>query len=172
MAFRVFLLGRGGVVRGGERLGRFRREEPSRHHRQQIGHVQQRADHQHGDHRQLSGVGRAQQQVPLAPGTAQRRQTDDAERADQEGAEGKRHDPAQPVQLTDFGFVSSGIDGAGAEEQGDLAHGVHDDLHRTADHTHRGGQRRAQHHVGQLADGRIGQPGLEVILGQRHAGRQ
>ena len=149
-----------------------RHEKPPCGYRQQVDHVQQRTDQQHRHHRPLASIRRARQQIPLAPRATQRREPDDAERADQERAEGERHHPAQPVQLADFSLVGRGVDRAGAEEQGDLAHGVHHDLHRTADHTHRGGQRRAQHHVAQLADRGIGEPGLEIVLGQGHEGGQ
>ena len=56
------------------------------------------------------------------------------------------------------------IDRAGAEEQGDLANGVHDDVHRGARDASGGSKHGAQHHIAKLTNGRVGQPRLEVVL--------
>ncbi len=44
---------------------------------------------------------------------------------------------------------------------------MHQHVQAASDDSRGRRQRRAEHDVGQLADGRIGQPGLEVVLGQR-----
>ncbi len=59
-------------------------------------------------------------------------------------------------------------DGAGAKEQGDLAEGVHRDLQSTPGDPGGIGEHCPQDHVGQLADRRIGEPRLQIVLGQRH----
>ena len=56
---------------------------------------------------------------------------------------------------------------AGGEEQGDLRHGMGGDVDDGADDGERVEQRGAKDDVGELADGRIGEPPLEVVLAQR-----
>ena len=59
-------------------------------------------------------------------------------------------------------------DGAGGKEQGDLAEGVHDDVHGAADYPGTGGEQSAQGDIAQLADSGIGQPRLEIVLAHGH----
>ena len=105
-------------------------------------------------------------QAPPAGGKA-----DDAEGANEEGAEGDGHGPAQPLHLADLGLVGGHQDGSGAEEEGDFPEGMHGDVHSAADDSPFVGQQRPQHDVRKLADGGIGQAGLQVVFREGHGGK-
>ena len=47
---------------------------------------------------------------------------------------GPGHAPADAVELADVGLVRRRVDGAGGEEQGDLAEGMRGDVQRRAGH--------------------------------------
>ena len=59
-------------------------------------------------------------------------------------------------------------DGSGAEEERDLAEGVHGDVQAAAEDAPTIGQSCAEDDVGELTDGGIRQAGLEVVLGHSH----
>ena len=130
-----------------------RRIERADHHRNEIGDVEQRADHEDGDENELICFDRAKKQVPFAPRAAKGRQADYAERADQEAEHGDRHLAADADHVADLGLVEGHHDGAGAEKECDLAEGVHGDMHTRAEHPGAGGQGGAEDDVGKLAHG-------------------
>lgn len=109
-------------------------------------------------------------QIPLADEPGHRRQTDHPQRRDAEGGHGPRHAATDPGHLADLVDAQGLGKIAGAEEQGDLHDALMDEMHQAADGAHGAEERRAQHDVGHLADGGIGQPALEVILIQRPQG--
>ena len=112
-------------------------------------------------------LGRGVTQQPFAPGPTSGWQSDHTHCREGEGGERNGHAPPQSIEFTDPTLVGSDQDGAGAEKQGDLTEGVHDDV-QPATHEARGcGRCGAQHDIGQLADGGIGQSGLEIVLVQR-----
>ena len=111
----------------------------------------------------MAGIERAQRQRPFAPGPAERRQADDAERGDQKSQHRDRHPAADAGHLADLRQVMRDVDGAGAEEQRDLSGGMHGDLQPAADDAGRRRERRAENDIGELADGRIGEPRLQIV---------
>ncbi len=139
-------------------------EEGAHRNRHQVDDVQQRAHDEHAEQHQLPGLHGAQHQIPLAPGAAQGWQTDDAERAEQKRHHGDGHAPADAGQLADLGLVRGHQDRAGAEEQRDLAEGVHGDVHARADDAPGVGQHRTEHDVRKLTDRRVGESRLEVVF--------
>ena len=106
-------------------------------------------------------------QVPLAPGAAKGRNPDDAERAEQERAHRERHGAANAIELADCLLVRRHLDRARTEEERDLAHRVHGDVEPSAEDAAGGRERSAEHDVGELAHRRVGEPGLEVVSGER-----
>ena len=135
-------------------------------HRREVGGVEQRADQQHHQDPDLVGIQSAGQQIPFGDEPGHRRHADHAEGGHGKGAEGQRHDPAQAAHLGDVLLVRGDIDGAGAEEQGDLGKGVVGDVDDPALDSGRGQQRHTQDDVGELADRGVGQPRLQVVLAQ------
>ena len=106
--------------------------------RQQVQRAQQGTAQQHGQQQLLVRLQRARDQEPLAPGAAARRQSDDAQRGDEEGGHGEGHAAAEAAHLADVRLVGGQQDTAGTEEQRDLAEGVRHHVHGAADDACRG----------------------------------
>ncbi len=112
-------------------------------------------------------VGGAERDQPLAPRTAERREADDREGRDEERDHREGHAAADAVQVAHVLLVGGDHDRARAEEEGDLADRMRRNVQARAEHAVVISERGAEHDVGELRDGRIRQPRLEVVFGER-----
>ena len=111
---------------------------------------------------------RVDQDLVLRPEAGEGDNPRQCQRADPERDERDRHRHPQPAHLAHVEGVGRVVDRAGAEEQQRLEERVRhqvEDRRRVAAHADR------EHHVGQLADRRIGQHALDVGLHQRQQRR-
>ncbi len=71
---------------------------------------------------------------------------------------------SDPLHLADLLETGMGDDGAGAEEERDLAECVHDNMDHPARHPHDTHEPPRHNNIGKLAHRRVREPRLEVIL--------
>ncbi len=100
----------------------------------------------------------------LRPEPGRQREADDREEAAEKHAVGDRHDPGQPAEAAHVDAVVHGVhDRAGRQEQRGLEEAVADQVD-DADRVHPGAEADGQEHVADLADGRVREHPLEVVL--------
>ncbi len=132
--------------------------------RQEVGSVEQRGAEQHQQHPVLPDLQRAEAQRPLADEAGDWRNADHAQRTDGERRHGPGHPSANAIHLADavnpqgFGEVARTI------EQRHLHQPLMHQMHQAAHRGDRSEQRDAEGHVGHLADGRVGQALLQLLL--------
>ena len=99
----------------------------------------------------------------LAPEAGERRHAGDRQPADDERDRGDRHELAQHAHLAHVLLVVHPVDDrAGPEEQQRLEEGVRDHVE---DGRHVGARADGEEHVAELADRRVGEHLLDVVLG-------
>ena len=139
-------------------------------HDQRAGHVErgEPGAGQRGDAedpaRGAALVQRCFDDLVLRPEAGGEREADDREVAADEHAVGDRHDPPQPAEAAHVDAVVHRVhDRAGRQEQRGLEEAVADQVH-DADRVHAGAEADGQEHVADLADRRVGEHPLEVVL--------
>ncbi len=116
----------------------------------------------------LARLERAHDHEELREEAAERRDADDGEGAEEEGHGRHGHRPDEAAHLADVPLVGGVDDDAGAEEKAGLGQAVHEDEEERAGDAGRVGHAEAEEDIADLADRRVGQDALEVVL---HGGR-
>ena len=106
----------------------------------------------------------------LAEESSEGRQAGDRDRADQHGEVGPRHTGAKPAHPAHVLLARQRVDHrAGAQEEQRLEEGVR---HEMEDARGVGADAQAEEHVAELADRRVGQHALDVVLSDADRGRE
>ncbi len=135
-------------------------EERAKHDRQEIGGVKHCTGDDHDDRDPVGCLHCPTEHEPFAQKARRRRQADQRERADREGAHRPRHPATDAIKLAHLGQVRGGVDGPGREEQSDFADCMRSEMHGCADHRDRRQDSNTEDDIRELGNGRVGEPSL------------